>query len=103
MQNLMISKSTGSKSLLIVILCIILLVFAVTDLFLTAIIGHEVLLIANIDRLLLSIYSLILILEVIVALLVITFEIYLFKTFLFKDFIKFFSHCFDFVEIHFAN
>ena len=79
----MIRKSASSVSL-IVILCIVLLVFAVTDLFLTAIIGHEVFLIANVDPFLLSIYSLVLIVEVIFALLVITFEILYFKIFYLK-------------------
>ena len=88
MQKSMIAKSTGSKSL-IVILCIILLIFAVTDLFLTAIVGHQILLVPNVDTFLIYIYSLVLIIEVIVALLVITFEIFDSKPFYLKLLLSF--------------
>jgi hypothetical protein len=64
---------------LVMILSTILLVFAVTGLFWSAIISQEILSVAKIDRFYLSFYSILLILEVIVAFLVLRFENFYFK------------------------
>lgn len=76
MEKSTIFESTRS---LVIILSTILLIFAVTGLFLTAIIGQEVLSVTKINRFYLSTHSILLILEVIVALLVVIFEIFYFK------------------------